>query len=435
MNTQLQLENIISSPLFSEEVKTITTPSSCTICGQGCPLKIETLNGKIISKVLHNTHPRFSKYYAACGRPRIIAEVWNHPDRIRQPMIRDGPRGSGVFKKVSWEEALDYVAENLRRYLDKPEQIIFFSHQGNESLIFDEFGRMIGTPNITDHADTCFHGSAAGRWFLFGRFVGPGAIFPDYENAQFIVFMGRNPYGGIVAAPWTKMMSVGMESQKRIVVFDVRYSEICEVAERYYIVKPGTDLAISLAMMNEILVKKLYDAEYLRKYTNAAMLFYTESKKPVELQILEDGPRAGKKDYLVYDDEDKVFIMKSKCKKPKIEFMGRYHGQPVATALKLLESSVKQYTPEWAEKISGVGAEEIRWVAQMLAQYSPRSFIDPGYKSVRYLNEPMLHRVNALINILIGSWGSRGGIAWARRAAIPTPRPDGELKYEAAAKC
>lgn len=409
--------------------------SSCIICGQGCPLKIEVIDGKIIGRVLHNSRPGLEKWFAACGRPRSLGEVWNHPDRIRQPLIRAGPRGSGIFRPATWEEALDYVAENLRRYLSRPEQIVFFSHQGCESLLVDEFARALGTPNVTDHADTCFHGSAAGRWFLFGRFVGPGALHPDYEHAQFVVMMGRNPYGGIVAAPWTRILSEGVGKGCRIVVFDVRFSEICEVAEKYYIIRPGTDLAVSLAILREIIWNRLYDAEYLNRFTNAAMLFYTDRLEPLRTEKIAEGPRAGKIDYYVYDDVDKEFVFKSRSKWPKLEFVGRYKGRPVATALSILRERLKAYTPEWAEEKSGVEAEEIRWVARTLAQYGGRAFIDPGYKSVRYRNEPMLHRVNAMINVVIGSWGVKGGIAWARKAPVPAPKPDGELRLEAAAKC
>lgn len=350
-------------------------------------------------------------------------------------MIRDGPRGSGVFKPVSWDDALDYMAANIKKHLSNPEQIVFFSHQGCESMILDEFGRALGTPNVTDHADTCFHGSAAGRWFLFGRFVGPSAVYPDYEHAQFVVLMGRNPYGGIVAAPWAKIKSAAAAKGVRIVVFDVRFSEICEIAEKYFIVKPGSDLAISLAILREIIANRLYDENYLNRYTNAAMLVYTDTLEPARVDAIKSGPRSGKLDYLVYDDEDKEYVLKTRAKRPKLDFEGRYMGRQVITVLRLLFERLKPYTFEWAEEKSGVKADEIRWVARSLGQYGSRAFIDPGYKSVRYVNEPMLHRVNAMINVLIGSWGVRGGVAWARRAQIPIPKPDGELKLEAVAKC
>ncbi|MCX8202108.1 MAG: molybdopterin-dependent oxidoreductase, partial [Candidatus Caldarchaeum sp.] len=216
---------------------------------------------------------------------------------------------------------------------------------------------------------------------------------------------------------------------------DVRFRDICEVAEKYFIIKPGTDLAVSLAIMREIIVHRLYNEEFLNRFTNAAMLLYAENLEPAKTEPIAEGPKAGKIDYLVYDDEDKKYVLKSLSKRPKLDFAGRYEGRPVVTVFRLLGDAVKNYTPEWAEEKSGVKADDIRWIARMLGQYGGRAFIDPGYKSVRYRNEPMLHRVNALVNVLIGAWGTRGGVAWARKAAVPVPKPDGELKYEAAAKC
>ncbi|MCS7118418.1 MAG: molybdopterin-dependent oxidoreductase [Thaumarchaeota archaeon] len=407
---------------------------ACTICGQGCPVKLKVLNGNTIVGVSFNMEPNRPQHYAVCGKVFAIPYAHRHPRRIKRPMIREGQRGSGSFRPVSWDEALDYVAQNLQKFASAPHQLVFFSHQGWEAPIMDEFARLMKTPNVTDHADTCFHGSAAGRWFLFGRFVGPGATYPDYEHAQFVVFMGRNPYGGIVAAPWTKSLSEAVSRGLRVVVFDVRYSEICEVAERYYLIKPGTDLAVSLAIAREIIVNKLYNADYLNSYTNASMLFYHDTVRPVRLRRIESGDRADKLDYLVYCDVDKMYRFKGEAKRAKLDFSGIFEGKRVITALRILGNALEKYTPEWAESISGVDSEEIMWIARTLASYGSRAFIDPGYKSVRYYNEPMLHRVNALINVLIGSWGSKGGVAWSRKLPVPIPLPEGGFKV-VAGKC
>lgn len=409
-------------------------PGACAVCGQGCPVRLKVLNGDTIVGVSFNAEPGRSQYYAVCGKVYAIPYAHRHPNRIKRPMIRDGPRGSGSFRPVSWDEALDYVAENLRKYASAPHQVLVFSHQGWEAPLMDEFMRLFGTPNVTDHADTCFHSSAAGRWFLFGRTVGPGATYPDYEHAQFVVLMGRNPYGGTVAAPWTKTLSEAVSRGVRLVVFDVRYSEVCEVAERYYLVRPGTDLAVSLAIAREIIVNKWYNSDYLNRYTTAGMLFYADSMKPVKLRRIESGERAGKLDYLVYCDVDKMYRFRSEAKRAKLDFSGIFEGKRVVTALRTLGTALERYTPEWAESVSGVPAGEIRWVARTLAGYGSRGFVDPGYKSVRYRNEPMLHRVNALVNVLIGSWGSKGGVAWSRKLPVPTPLPEGGFKV-VAGKC
>ena len=405
------------------EVKSRWIPSSCIICGQGCPILIQVLewNGRrILHQIKHNVYPGLKEYYSACGRPRALYDVWRHPDRIRRPMIRVGDRGSGEFREVSWDEALDYVAERLRKYLDKPEQLILFSHQGCEKGIVSSFAKLLGTPNVTKHSDTCHTSSDVGRWFVFGKALGPGAIYPDYEHAQLVVFMGRNPYGGFVATPWAESLSNGISNGLRVIVFDVRFSDICSYSEKYYIVRPGTDLAVSLAILNYIIRNKLYNVDYLKKYTNASMLFYRDTLEPVGVREIKDGVRAGKIDYLVYDSSIGDYVYKSEARDPELEYEGSINGRRIATALIILRDAVKDYTSEWASGISGVDAEEIEWVAMELAKMAPRSFIDHGYKTVRYVNEAMLHRVNALINVMLGSIGIKGGWAWPRKLKPPT---------------
>lgn len=398
--------------------------SACIICGQGCPLKIQVIKWKdktFLHQIVHNYVEGYEDYFAACGRPRALFDVWNHPDRIRKPLIRTGERGSGEFREATWEEALDYVANNLAKYLDNPEQIIFFSHQGGEKSIISSFAKLLGTPNVTNHADTCHRSADVGRWFVFGKELGPGAIYPDYENAQFVVLMGRNPYGGFVATPWASAFSKGVANGMRVVVFDVRFSDVCTIAEKSFLVKPGTDLAISLAIANYILQNKLYNEDYLIKYTNASMLLYRDTLEPVSTQTIEEGSRSGKIDYLVYDEAIGDFVFKTQATQPALEYSGTYNDREVVSVLQLLKEELAQYTPEWASQISGVSKDDIIWVAKELARLAPRAFIDHGYKAVRYYNESMWHRVNAIINVLIGSVGVKGGWAWPKKAKPPAP--------------
>ncbi len=395
-------------------------PSTCIICGQGCPLKIGVINvdgERRIFQETYNYDPDDPKYFAICARPRALGELPNHPDRIKSPMIRTGDRGSGEFEPISWDEALDILADEIRRYLDKPEKILVFAHQGGDKALLTEFFKLVGTPNITKHADTCYVSSSKGRWFVFGKDISPGAVYPDYENARYVVLMGRNPYGGFVSTPWAKSFSMGVSNGMRIVVFDVRYCEVCSLAEKYFIIKPGTDLAVSLSILRHLLVNNMVDRDYLVRYTNAPMLVYRDDLKPVE--IFEENGKI--KDFIVYDEADGGYKFISEAESPAIFYEGDYEGREVATVLSIIRESVKDYTPEWASSISGVDPDDIVEIAENLYKWAPRSFIDHGYKTVRYYNEPMWHRVNALVNAVIGSIGRVGGWAWPRKVKPKLP--------------
>jgi thiosulfate reductase/polysulfide reductase chain A len=395
--------------------------SACLICGQVCPIKVNISPNKSIPIVVkYNTISEMDQYFAACGRPRVLFEMSNHPDRIKRPLIREGNKGDGKFRSITWDEALDYVAENLKKYLNKPEQIVVFAHQGYEAGFIKAFFKgIIGTPNTTAHDDTCFVGNAQGKRFLFGKPIGPGGFYSDYLNARLIVLMGRDPVNGLVATPWTKSLSVGKSNGAKIIVFDVKRPRIADLADEFILVAPGTDLAIVLAFMNVIINENLYNSNFLISYTNAPMLIYTDTMEPVKLS---DHPKySGKKTYIVYDGYDGKYKFKTDAYNPQLEYSGEYEGRPVKTVFTLLKESINKYTPKWAEEISGVPEEKIKHVARLLAAYAPQAFIDHGYKGTRYRNESMFYRVAGIVNALIGSYGAKGGIAWPRSISIPSP--------------
>ncbi len=389
----------------------------CFICGQRCPLKVYVSGGRVV-KVVYNRVEGFDDHFAVCGRPQVIFEARFVPERIRRPLIRVGERGEGRFREITWEEALNILAEKLRQY--SPEEIIVFAHQGPDVGLFAAFMKsVVGVPNVTKHCDTCHTGLDVGAWFVFGKMMGPGAFRPDYEHAELVVLMGRNPTEGIVATPWSKAFSEGRRHGLRLVVFDVRETRLTALAHRYYIIPPGTDLAVVLALLHVLLRDRLYDADYLVRYTNAPMLVYTDTMEPAGLA---DHPEwKGKKTYLVYDEEDGRVKWKHEASRPALMWEGEVGGRPAKTVLALLWDAVRRYTPEWAEGVTGVPAREIEWLARELARHAPRAFIDPGYKATRYYNEGMFSRVKLIVNALLGSIGARGGIAWPYKPKPPSP--------------
>ncbi len=395
--------------------------TACFICGQVCPIKVyveEKAGREYVKKIEFNYAEGSEEEYAACGRPQVLFEARFLQQRIRKPLKRVGERGSGQFEEISWEEALDIIASKLREY--SPDEIVVFAHQGCESgLMTSFFKNVVSVPNVTAHCDTCHTGLDYAGWWLFGEIQGPSAYRPDYLNARLVVFMGRNPVEGIVSSPWTKLFAEGRRRGLRIIAFDVRKSRLTQLADRYFIIPPGTDLAISLAMLHTIIKEKLYDEEYLRAYTNAPMLVYTDTLEPVGL---EDHPQwNGKKTYMVLDEVDGKVKLKTDAEKPALRATVEVNGRKAVTALDLIWEAVKDYTPEWAEGITGVKADDIRWVARQLAGNAPRAFIDPGYRGTRYRNEGMMFRVNFLINVLLGAVGSKGGIAWPRKVELKDP--------------
>ncbi|MCP4248458.1 MAG: molybdopterin-dependent oxidoreductase, partial [bacterium] len=235
-----------------------------------------------------------------------------------------------------------------------------------------EFFKVYGTPNIVGYGDTCFGNSlplglasvTGGKKNTLGvPGLGTTAISSDYEQAKYGVCVGRNPGGGLVAYTWAAMYGRGRKNGLQVTFVDPRRpSEGGEGPGVDWLpIKPGTDLAFFLGLMNEIVAKKYYDAAYLAKYTNADMLVNVETLQP--LSIDENG------DYLVYDKASAAVTLKSLANEPALRGEYDHDGLKVATGLELIAGQITQYTPEWAEGVTTVPAESIRKVAARLDQH------------------------------------------------------------------
>ncbi|AEM38950.1 molybdopterin oxidoreductase [Pyrolobus fumarii 1A] len=400
-------------------IREVTT--ACLICMQRCPIAVGVDSEGKIRYVRYLTMEGYDEFFACCGRPQLIFELPFLRERIKKPLLRVGKRGEGKFKEISWDEALRLLTEWIKEYWDEPWRIVAMSRSGADSGFFHTFFKsVVGTPNVTKHCDTCHTGLDWAGYFLFGKLVSPSSLIPDYANADLIVIMGRNPTQGIVATAWSKLFAESRARKARLIVFDVKRDRLCELADRCYIIPPGTDLAIVLAIMNVILEEKLYNSEYLIKWTNASMLVYEDTLEPVKMDV--NPLQKDKLTYLVYDEATGEYKLKPEAKKPALEYEGEYNGRRVKTVLLVLKDAVKKYTPEWASRITGVPAEEIRWVARELARAAPRAFIDHVYKAARYYNEGMFNRVRMIVNVLLGSMGVKGGIAYpGGKPKFPSP--------------
>lgn len=411
-------------------------PQTCRMCAQTCPVFAVTKNGRVIRMEENRNTP----YPAICGRGRAAPAALYSPDRVRYPLIRTGKRGEGKFRKATWEEALEMVAGKMSELKQQGDEksVAMLPRFNGAAGLDKEFFKVYGTPNIVGYGDACFGNTlplglasvTGGKKNKLGApGLGTSAITSDYPNAKYGLCVGRNPGGGLVAYPWAAMYGRGRKNGMQVTFVDPRRpSEAGEGPGIDWLpIKPGTDLAFFLGLMNEIISKKYYDAAYIAKYTNADMLVNVETLQP--LSIAEETG-----DYLVYDKTSDTIIMKSLATEPAM--LGEYEqdGVKVATGLELISQQVKQYTPEWAEDITTVPAEGIRKVAARLNEHKPHVFVDRGYRSERYESGLKEKHVNIMLNVLLGNFGRKGGVYWNRKATLgklikPPKTKDKSLVY------
>ncbi len=333
--------------------------TTCGICHSHCSVIAYVKDGVLRFLTGNPEDPQSEG--KLCAKGKAGAKFLYDPDRLKYPLMRTNPeKGIGVdprWKKISWEEALDAVANKIKEVKEKyGSQAIMFITMPKPSVL-KRLIKSIGTPNIVTHHDTCVITHVISQKFTLG--TKPWGW--DLENARYILSFGwdQPAKGKVVFAHRFIRAKV---SGAKIVVINPMYSMTAAKADEWIPIKPGTDLAFALAMINVIINENLYDTRFIEKYTNFK------------------------------DHEDEI------------------------------REWFKDYTPEWASKITEIPAETIRRIAREFATTKPA--VMPVHKrdpaGPNYANSWHLNRAILILNSLVGSIDNYGGLQYPRMISIPS---------------
>lgn len=375
-------------------------PSICAMCPAACHVTVRVRDGKVEKIEGTKGHPTNLGKICARGQAGVF-RLYN-PDRIKTPLIRDDPTKRGTwdgFRSVTWDEALDAIAQHLKKLIDEGRAYEVGFIGGwlvckYYKPFMKAFLKTIGSPNgVGIPAAACFFPKTVGWVSAIGIGSHP-QILTDYNNVKYLIVVKRNNVGSISVVHGTR---VGRNlGNFKLVVVDPRFSETAAKADLWVPIRPGTDLAFLLALINVVINEKLYDAEFLIKYTNAPMLL-TEDGKP--FNVVEEN---GKKKYLVWDLARNAAIRHEEAILPALEGEFEVDGTRVKPVFQALKEKVAGYTPEWAESITGVPAEIIRKIGIEFGRTRP-SAVDTGWHDPKHINSVMTWRAAAILNALVGS--------------------------------
>ena len=393
-------------------------PSICRMCTATCSIIVRVRNGKP-ERILGNPHADLLNEGRICARGNMGVLRAYHPDRLLRPLVRTGGRrGEWRFREAEWSEAVKAVASKLKQLISRGEAhkvIIVLGQVGCATYHphMVAFAKTIGTPNIVSlPLSTCImpKGFAWGVTGLPGKHT---EVVPDYERTRYFLSFARN-LGGAVAVGQTVKAAKARRNYK-LVVLDPRLSEWAAKADEWIPIRPGTDLAFLLAMINVVIEEGLYDADYLARYTNAPMLIEQDGYKPVKTRKIKKtvaGRQVELVDFMVYDEAVGEFRWASEAVKPALtlpEKARTLEGRRVRTVFEALRDHVKSYTPEWASKITGVPAETIRRIAREFATTKPAA-VETGWNTNRWWNSFQLYRAAAVLAALTGNLLRPGGV-------------------------
>jgi thiosulfate reductase/polysulfide reductase chain A len=316
----------------------------CFMCSVRCPIKVTVKDGQV---TFIEGNPKVAGIDGSlCPRGSAGISLLYDPQRLQSPLIRTGERGSGQFRKATWDEAYDHIADKLKPIIKKHggHSVALTERTNLATHVSKTFLKAIGSPNHFTHDALCKGSVNTACRSLFAYTDAQMGI--DYKNTKHIVMYGRNLFEAIAVKEVNSMMEA-MAAGAKVTYIDPRISVTATKAHRYWMIRPGTDLALNYALIHVILKERLYDAEYVNQWV---------------------------------------------------------------LGLNELQDFVQGYAPEWAEKETGIAAGEITALAREIGKDKPSVIFHFGYRGAHHANEIYLRRSILILNALMGAIEAKGGV-------------------------
>lgn len=249
---------------MGQEAEDRIVKSTCGLCQTGCGVLIRLQHNKAV-QVKGDPDSPVNKG-VLCAKGLASLEYLNHPDRLKHPLRRKGGRGDGQWEQISWDEALDTVAQELTKAktVYGPQGLIFMRGSfkgGYQGTFLGRFANALGAPNIASMASVCYVPRAVGSNLTHG--YNP---VPDYEYPPAcIVVWGANLADTRIGEHGQTVRALKRGS--KLIVIDPRKIGLSEKADLWLQPRPGSDLALGLGLINVIINEHLYDEDFVSSWT------------------------------------------------------------------------------------------------------------------------------------------------------------------------
>jgi len=350
--------------------------STCSInnCGGRCIIKAHVKDGTVvrISTDTEKAGDLSTPPLRACVRGRNYRKMLYHPDRLKYPMKRIGKRGEGKFTRISWDEAIETIASEMKRIGDLygPESRYVNYASGQSGGIHGGRNAARKLLSLTGGFLGYYNDYSSGAGNIATPYTygtnNSGSSFDSLLHSKYIILWGQNPAEMIFSTPYREFLMQAKKNGAKIVVIDPRYTDTAiAFADEWIPILPTTDNALMDAMGYVIITEHLQDQTFLDQYC----LGFDENHMP-------EG------------------VSKDECLKSYL--LGTKDGTPK--------------TPEWAEKKCGVPASKIREIARDYATKKPAALIQ-GWGPQRQAYGEQFMRGGAQLACLTANVGKLGG--WA----------------------
>ena len=395
----------------ADETRIVKT--CCRACIANCGVLATVRNGRVV-KLQGNPEDPMSKG-RMCAKGLSGIQALYHPNRNKYPLIRAGERGENKWRRASWDEALEYIAKGLMKVREQygAEAVACSTGGGGNPEIWSiaRFCNIFGTPNwFEPGCAQCYLPRVLAYTMMYGG-VDPSIAdsnalelyFPDETPIKTLVLWGTAPSYSCPASGGGMVSDLRAKGVKTVVV-DPRMAPDAAKSDVWLPIRPGSDVALMLAWIRYILEHKLFDRDFVRKWTNLPYLVDVESKMLLRAEKSQDpdepdtfvvwdqktaGPRP-----LPYPWDDAL--------DPALEGTFTVDGRRCKTGFQLLWERVQAYTLEKAAELCWLDAERIERAIRLFTDNSP-SGLAIGVATDQGANSVQAAMAAATIDLLMGN--------------------------------
>jgi len=330
--------------------KTKKVATLCEMCVNKCAAFAFVRNG-IVTKL--DPNPYFPKSRnMLCPRGNAgLASIYD-PDRLKYPLIRDGEKGSGKFRRATWDEAYSYINEKLTKILDEEKDnrstVAFCAGEGMAEHTFKNFYTGFGSAHFLNHASLCLATTVSGYSLTIG-----GYGQADLENAKYVIMAGANRAEAIITPDSMDFFRRTTGRGAKLITVDPRFTNTAAKSDKWLGINVGTDLAFVLALTYVAIKEERYNKDFVGNHFN---------------------------DFASYKKH-------------------------------ILDGN---YTPEWAEKLTGIKAKDIYEVSRDFMAHAPQAIYYQGRRTTWSKNDFQLRRAQAIFSALGGGIDVKGGICFGK---------------------
>lgn len=232
----------------------------------GCALLVGVTDNQIV-KVKGDPDGFLNRGYI-CSKGIASPDRLNHPDRLKYPLKRIGARGEGKWKKITWEEALAYTADNLNRIKDEygAKSVAFGvgMPKGLEHFILIRLANLFGSPNVIASQDVCH----APREITGVHTCGFYPVADLHQKSKLVILWASNITSTNEEGEICRLLQDQIKDGTELVIIDPRKIDLTSQASKWLQIRPGTDCALALGFLNVIIEESLYDKDFVEKWTH-----------------------------------------------------------------------------------------------------------------------------------------------------------------------